>query len=523
MPDTNNKRWSLPEQVAFECALAKDDEQNWNELKRRDEAMGLSAELLTSGSRRNIARQWLSARLGQDSTLKQAADSIAQTIRLTGQLLALGGFICGIGLATAALTYTGKAPINVSAFFSVFVLLQAISAFLTALPFLFPRLLKEKLSFGPLFRVARGLFNTVYKKIQTLVGRYIAGNKRHEAADIAAEAASRMTLHSGVMKWLVFRKVQTTALCFNLGALLALLAAVVFTDRAFGWQTTLNVSSDTIYTMVKGFATPWSWLYGEGVGFPDLAQIEGSRIRLKEGIQALDTDNLASWWRFLALGIVVYGILPRLFFSLLGKIQLAAALNRYDFRNAAAERLFSRLLPTHTRFQVESVKQGASEVPAQPAPDRSVATDSQQKVFTYCSRDLVAELDPALLQRKLAQRWNLPEDNVTIRVYDSAGMNANVGIHTSAQAFAIPEASESRDQFALVYESWMPPIKEIERQLRSLRSQIDSRNLIKVVLLGIPGDGDEAVVLRPTEHYAGIWDAFIRRQGDPYLILDNPA
>lgn len=509
-------RWTLAEHLAFECALVNDEDKNWQELKQRDAQANIPVALLRSGDRRAIARHWLATRLPQDPEVQDAARSIHQGLDIAGQLLAVGGFVSGLLLAAGALAYTGQAPINVSAFFSVFILLQVVLALVIALPFLLPprlvpRAMPSPLSFGPLFRVARGLFNLCFKITQTLLSRWLSASKRQQAAELTAEVMSRLTLHQDVLKWLVFRKTQLMALGFNLGALFALLAAVVFTDRAFGWQTTLDVSAANIHTLVQTIATPWAWWFGEGVGFPDLQQIEASRIRLKEGIAGLNSDGLASWWRFLALGIVTYSILPRLGFYLLSRVQLRRALNHYGFRHAAAEKLFARLLPANTLFET-TASAGAGTAPAsQSQADVQPLIAGEQKVFAFCSAELAGGVDFAALREQLAQHWRLPVEQVELKPYQQG------------EGLAVPESVAADDQYALVCESWLPPIKETDRQIRQLRSRVQARSLIRIVLLGIPGSETEPLTLTTEARYADTWDAFVRRQGDAYLLLDNPA
>lgn len=40
-------------------------------------------------------------------------------------------------------------------------------------------------------------------------------------------------------------------LLFNLGALTATLLSIVFSDRAFGWQTTLQIDLETLYQYIR--------------------------------------------------------------------------------------------------------------------------------------------------------------------------------------------------------------------------------------------------------------------------------
>ena len=513
LDDNESRRWMLSDQIAFECALAQDESENWQSLRERDEAIAatMPEELFDNDERRFAAKYWLTERMKQAPAIKLAADTVSQSISVSGQLLGAFGVLLGIGMATAALAYTGAAPINVSAFFGVFVLLQALLACLLLLPFLLPKSLKEGLLSSGLFRLTRFVFNFAYARTQSLANRFLLAQQRNEAAEIAGAFRSRALHHQDTLKWLVFSRIQSVALCFNIGALTALLVAVVFSDRAFGWQTTLDVSTETIHVIVRFFASPWAWLYGEGDGYPALADIEGSRIVLKEGIQVLSTESLVAWWQFLALGIVAYGVLPRLLFRILGGFQMRSALKNYDFQSASVQHLFERLYPPSLRFDAEDVDQSA---PLESGGDRIAPLReplASELVFCLVEEELAASLDVAALLSVLRQRWNLPEKHLHALVYKNGSI-------LDAAAKLDPQS-----QYALIVESWMPPIKELERQIKTLRSAIDARSLIKVVLLGIPDEGRDAISLRPSDRYRSTWNGFIRRMGDPYLILDNPA
>ncbi len=502
-------KWRLEELVGFECAVARDEGQDWQALKAQDAGTRLPEDLLASGNRREIALAWTKRRLSESPEIKLASDSVLQSLKAAGQLLGAGGLLFGLAAATAALAYTGEAPINVSAFFSLFVLLQAVLAVVLFVVFALPLSWRERLAFGPLFRAARWALELIFSKLQALSARFLSGQRRQDAAEWAGAARRSLALHGSLAKWLAFGKIQAAALFFNFGVLIALLVSVVFSDRAFGWQTTLQADAGSVGRLVEIVALPWSWAYGEGDGYPSLEQIEGSRIVLKEGIRGLETTDLAAWWRFLALGVLSYGVLPRLLFYLLGKWQARAALARYDFMNASAERLLQRLRPEESRFDAERVEQGAE-------PSEGVVRGVDEsalharKLCCLCSRELGESFDLEALRARLAERWKVAERSVAMKTYEDGRIAAAVADR------------EEGEQIVLVFESWMPPIRETERQVKALREGVEARSLVKIVLLGIPNAG-EAISLRAEQQYAEAWHSFVQRMGDPYLILDNPA
>jgi hypothetical protein len=497
-------RWRLEDLVAYECALAQDSNEEWAVLKKRDAR--LSAGAPPGDNRRQVLLHWLNERRKQEPGIDLAADSVSQSLSVAGKLLGVTGFLLGIGAATAALAYTGQAPINVSVFAGIFILLQVVMALILVLAFCAPRGLRELLAFGPLFRGCRWVMEAVLNRLQALGARLLSGKNRQDAAEWAGTARRAISLHGSLSKWVAFVMIQAAALLFNVGVLIALLFAVLFSDRAFGWQTTLDVSGEAVHQLVKWLALPWSWVYGEGLGYPDLSQIQGSRIVLKEGIHTLQSSDLAAWWRFLALGILSYGVLPRMAFYLLGKWQVRRTLARLDFRNAASERLMQRLAPSGSLFIAEKVSQ---EDEATDSADESSPDESGPPIPCLCSAELAETINRDALRALLARLWNRQEVSVVLVVYEGGKMQDPV------------QVLGENAQVAILFESWMPPIREQERQLKALRAALEKHVLIKLVLLGIPGKEGESVSLRPELQYLQAWKAFVNRLGDPYLMLEN--
>lgn len=153
---------------------------------------------------------------------------------------------------------------------------------------------------------------------------------------------------------------QLFGIGFNLGALTSTMSKVALSDLAFGWQSTLSIGSETVHAIVRMVATPWSWWCGEGVGYPSIDQITGSRMVLKEGIRQLSSDALISWWPFLCFCLLVYGLLPRLFTLFISRHQHHRRLEKYQFESIDDDQLWIRLVGGHMPSKPESNKDGCN-------------------------------------------------------------------------------------------------------------------------------------------------------------------
>ncbi len=99
---------------------------------------------------------------------------------------------------------------------------------------------------------------------------------------------------------------------FSLGAMFSLVFIVTTRDIAFGWATTINISSHNIYDFVS-FISFWKSFCSSCI--PSFSLVKISHFaRLGSGVSKEQIDSavlLGQWWRFLALSIFFYGVLFR--------------------------------------------------------------------------------------------------------------------------------------------------------------------------------------------------------------------
>ena len=89
---------------------------------------------------------------------------------------------------------------------------------------------------------------------------------------------------------------------------------------------------------------PWSWLFGEGIGYPTLEQVAGTRISLKDPLFVLDAEHLRSWRWFLVLAVLTYGLLPRVGLLGLSVLKQRRALAALPFTHQGAQAPYARMI-----------------------------------------------------------------------------------------------------------------------------------------------------------------------------------
>jgi hypothetical protein len=363
--------WTISDLIDFESYLAEDEAQlreqpaARKQLAERDRVLfieQIAPDLVpaqvqphTSAHRRLSVRRWLTARRDQEDPqvtplLPGAAFETAQ--RLSTVALAGGGLFLGMGLAAALLSYDGHLPISVPAYIFWLVVVQIVFI-LTASWAWLRQSLRRETEVG----TDHGLLTLVLRPLLTQVAQWFQRQRLTEAtADIRERALARQgltqaqfTIYGSVAYFPLLIPAQVFGVAFNVGVIATTLVLEWFTDLAFGWSTSLIAHPQTIHDLTHALALPWSWIFGEGVGYPTLAQIEGSRIYLEQWANVTptfhpDPEHLRSWRWFLVLAVFTYGLLPRLILLSLSVLMQRLALARLTFTHGRIQALYARLL-----------------------------------------------------------------------------------------------------------------------------------------------------------------------------------
>nr|WP_295446582.1 DUF2868 domain-containing protein [uncultured Thiodictyon sp.] len=157
---------------------------------------------------------------------------------------------------------------------------------------------------------------------------------------------------------------QVFGVAFNVGVIVTTVALEWFTDLAFGWGTALDLTPAFIHDLARAVAWPWGWLFGEGIGYPTLEQVAGSRILLKDPLFLLDAGHLRSWRWFLVLAVCTYGLLPRLLLLGASLLTQRHLLERLPFTQGRTQALYARLLTP----KVAIATHGGGHGPEMPIP-----------------------------------------------------------------------------------------------------------------------------------------------------------
>ncbi|MDR0477441.1 MAG: DUF2868 domain-containing protein [Desulfobulbaceae bacterium] len=476
--------WSIGDSIDLEYFAALDQDTPYQTLRERDRQV---VEEVSGAAKEQALAAWLQARRREAgrATPGEIFTSALGVVRL---FLALFGLIFGFAAGWGFFIYLGQAPVNVLYFFVVFLLPQwfflllAVVALLPGHGFgLYPPLQLA----GTLLRYC---YTAAWKKLFNCLG----AEKRLRLTAFASQGRLFAGRLGKVFFWLAVSLTQIFACAINIGVLASALLKIAVTDLAFGWQSTMAFSAEKLFAAVRFLALPWSWLWPEGVGHPSLVQIVGSHIVLKEGIVRLQSEDLVSWWPFLLLCLVAYGLLPRLVLWLFcrwqGRRALAQSLSRMPEADELWQRMRSPLVTT--AGLPDTGGEIAITMPATPRKERPESAPARPALLL-----VPAELQP-----------DLPKDAITdwlarqgLSLTALRPIPAEYGAQLALPAAVAEEMKTLAPAAALclLAESWLPPIASFMELLRQLRQAIGSEGQIILLLIGKGKNGESTPAPAP--------------------------
>lgn len=584
-------KWRLEDLLDLEYFLHQDHKEKEPHLKSRDRRFYLdrlhpddrgsrrfSILQEDAGFIRQLLYAWVGFRRGTRNTTGEKAAPLPGSlvrgmISLLYTLFALAGTLIGGAVTASFFSYTGDQPLNVSYFLSLTLglplLILLMSCFLLVLGLIGIR--------PASMTVIRSFTVRLMETVIIHTAGWVPVDKRASLTAALGIMRSRKRLYGSAFFWPFWTMGHLFALGFSAGALVLTLVRVFFSDVAFGWQSTLSVGADLVYSVVSAAALPWSWAFPEGVGYPSLDQIAGSRMVLKDGMVHLATPDLVSWWPFLCLCLVCYGILPRLLLLAGGMAGQRRALDRLSFQHLACRQLVQRMVvpemttsgrdgsdvvtvanPSagHTAYpssdkrrqEIRDSTGPAVRPPRDPVPvddppaavpnsPASLLNPKAEAPYPYnaVTPSPVAEehfpsaplfpvvvlvpedLDPQMTDTPEFKQILAAQGKAPVQRIEMTGESEIdlAAVIPAVKRSSDPGAAVSWNTVLIVQEAWQPPIKETLFFLKQLRRELGRDVEIRVMLMGRP---DATTLLTPPSSLdRKVWRQKLDTLADPGL------
>ncbi len=538
--------WRIPDFLDLEYFFIQDkqleEEKGAAVLRDRDRGFYLKdigQELDATGAEREwLIHRWLQGRRSRENEKAQDGQALLpgrMWYELYGLFWAVCSFLAmatGAGLAYSFLTYSGKQPVNVSLFFLVFVGSQLLFLFALFFAWSYRKIRGLDLRSSLLLALVNKGLNSFLFKIRKYGLDSMGGMRRSQFAAALAAVRARGKGYGALFFWPLFLLFQLFGIAFNFGVLGALLVKVASSDLAFGWQSTIQLSSQFVSKIVQWLALPWSWLLGS-TSYPSLHQIEGSRMILKDGFYHLASEDLVSWWPFLCLAICCYCLLPRILLFVAGFFARNRALVRISFNRADHNRLLHRLLTP--RLETSIRKEVADGPALEPVVERVEPYNPQLESAVFSEEEVVEKILPqkdttavngnllALIPDELFDDCDSVElGQLCHKAFGyTVGRSLRINEEYSDNSTIIRHLQQDDEEACLalliLQEAWQPPIQEMLRFLRELRAHCNDETHIIVALVGKPKP--DTLFTRVAENDLKIWQQKMATLIDPCLQL----
>jgi hypothetical protein len=484
--------------------IDSDGQRTEGQLRHRDRSIGRELESLKDVPRMQVLA-WLSKVSGLEHS--HPGSSVTRALRIGTLLLGLAGLILGGITAAAVFYYDGQQPVNVIHVLAAFVALQLILIMVLMLTLLPRRIFRWIPGATSVLETMRMLSPG---RLQKIASRYLPEEYRHRAAALLGEGRAHRLLFGRLEKWLVVSSSQFFAVAFNCGALLACLYLVSFSDLAFAWSTTLQVTAADIHSLTTFLSAPWRNLVPEAD--PSLALIEASRYyRLKEGLLPAAGQQagagpafLGGWWPFLAMSMLVYGLLPRVVLWAFSLQRLQAAVNEAVLHLPGVADLLDRM----NRELVETQAREA-EILEVPNPGGTAAAPRHHLRGASCTLVSWSDVlrDEERLSRDAAGTWGC----VPTGVLKAGGANS---LARDEEMIARAAGRSTGGGVIVFVRSWEPPLQEFLDFLGELRAAFPDRTPIVVAPLGM-------VNAPPDGTHLDMWRKGLQHLGDPWLSVEQ--
>jgi hypothetical protein len=489
---------TLANLIDLEAQLARDRDADPGALAARDRAL-LAGEPAGADRPGPLLARWLDALRERERGAFFPGRAVSRALGAVRALLAIAGLVLGWGAASAVMTYGGGHPVNVWDFLLAFVGVQVLLLALLLALFVLP-LAAAGAPVAGLFRAAVGW------AWASLARRHVDPGREAEWRALWHRLRSRRSLYHAVEPWLLLSLTQGFAVAFNVGALVAVLRLVVFTDVAFGWGTTLvDLDAGRFHALARAIAWPWRALWPDAV--PSEALVAATRYSRLEGAylvagagRSARPELVGGWWPFLVAALLAYGLLPRALLLALSRWKAARALAALPHGDAETRRLAARLAGPHVETRAPLAE--APSAPALAGRSRERPPPPGTPAALVLWRDVPG--GPAL-EGAAARALGRP-----IVAVHAAGGRGHEEAATDWAAVA-----GSADPVVVVAEAFEPPDRGVRRLLADLRRALGPRRSVVVLLVGEgPGPG------APRSQDLRVWRDALEALEDPYVGVE---
>jgi len=513
----------LSDLVDLADLVAEDENTDPQTLIARDHSFSQSSDSTGKNFVEDI-RKWIKFRLSSAASGDGRRPlSNAPLVATSGEQLATGrswlstvlvilGLFLGWLSAAALLRYSDVQPINILWLILVYVIAQLalVAIFVVAL---IPASIARKL---PMLGALTSFIEAVSPgRAGIALVRLLPQRHRQSLERLIGSSQRRAHLFGGVTRWIVLCWSQIFSLSFVLGAIACTLSLIVFTNLPFGWGTTLvSGGAEGLHRLTSVMAWPWASFVESAVPSLDLIKqtqhFQGNQPTAGVATTTGAVDH-QSWWPFLVLSMLVYGLLPRVMSTVLANRRLKKEISQSMLNQPGVSTLLDRLQAKAIVTQAQT-----PEAPTHQLDHHDLST-----------------ADSTILAGKaIVINWsNVPVSDETLAHHVQMTLMTNVekltyagGGHSIEQdnqliASFQMDYADSLPTIVVVVKSWETPMLEFLDFLGDVRQAIGEHPAI--VVLAVNAENN-AITEAAAEHLS-IWSERLQTIGDSQLKFGAPG
>ena len=429
-------------------------------------------------------------------------------------IMIISGITIGISTVYSFLAYHGTQPVNVTSFTALFIVLPVVFILLSmVLPVQILLRRDNKYAGSIVHTIVCSLFFNVLPKIIKKTGRLIFNWNIEDLDYFISFMRMKAREYKALFFWPFFILTSLFAFSFSAGILGGIFLKIVVSDMAFGWQSTLMTSGQSVHDLVIFTASPWSWFIPETMSFPNLEQIEGSRIVLKQGIHALATQDLVSWWPFLCLAILFYTVIPRGLLIIAGSFFQQQVLKRFNFKNSKFRQVIIRMKAPVMDVETQESSRD-QEIGKDPVKNKLGTDYSTPRQNMVTGKALLLLSNKVYSEKTIENICNSIEQHMFFNIRGVIGINFN--FDDDAKALASIGENEA-DSVILVQEVWQPPIRELLYYITRIKARISKGIPLYIVLTR--DAGQENLGVDKSDINFKVWEKSVFKLEEPGISV----
>ncbi len=524
-PSNSNapREWQLEDLIDFDFALESASKSGKiSDHQHREAFLQFQKENDRNGTKSNSTERSKAFRYWLDKQRQRPplADALpgqlfCRGIRTLRTLIYLAALLSGTLMTAALLRYDGTQPTNVAGFLSLLLGGQLVLLAATGAGFLLRRFGIIRWESGIIAPGIHFCLNRCVKWIQQNVQEKSSAESRLRMQAFLGSVTRKHSHYQAIILGILSTLLQSFGIWFNVAAVATTLFLVTVSDRAFGWQSSLNLSSQEIHHVTQRIASPWSFILPSIA--PTITEIEGSRIFLKDGIKTLANQNLVSWWPFLACSLLVYGFAPRFLLWLGSHWFVRNRLNQIRFDSLTCDRLWESMNKQELRTSGSAL--GKPENP--PPPLEMVALQEAPPMSEEKKEEPYALV---IVEPELAKRSS--QNKIDTAIHELIGWTVSrwIKLPDETQSSAVfweqvePIRNEaSFERIVLIQEAFQPPIRETIAWIKELRATQAPNGKMMIYLVGRPKEAGRRQEVCETNHQ--VWTQSVDALHDNNLAV----